>query len=221
MVKEWVLSNDQGTRRTVPVLIYLEPGRLHAGDSQEMLDSLVKSLKDGVENSIFATLESGNLITGSTYIQIDFYPDEPPGKMGEFQGYATLPSQGGGFAIVMQQISALLHKVNRLPLEDTVGGVNVAIEELNATLTALRQLLENEETQSLAGELQATLTELQQVLAGVSPDSEPYQTLNATLYDLNRTLQNLSDFSRTLSDKPNAVIMPVKIPADPMPEARP
>lgn len=35
------------------------------------------------------------------------------------------------------------------------------------------------------------------------------------------TLKNFSDLSRTISEKPNALVMPVEIPADPIPEARP
>ena len=55
----------------------------------------------------------------------------------------------------------------------------------------------------------------------MSPDSEAYQSLNASLRELNKTLKNMSEFSRTLSDQPNAVVMPVDIPPDPVPEARP
>ena len=80
--------------------------------------------------------------------------------------------------------------------------------------------LEHNNTQMLTTELQATLVELRTVLAGLSPDSQAYQSLNASLLELNRTLQNLGDFSRTLSDQPNSLVMPVDNPPDPIPEAR-
>ena len=221
MVQELMTQAEAGSGDAIPVLIYIEPGRLHAGDNQAMVDELQKSLENGVSNGLRATLSTGNIITGSMYIALDYFPDEPPAELGSFQEYTTIPTISGGFSRIEQQISSLLDKVNRLPLEETVTGANQAIEELTASLTSLRQILEDDKTQTLTAELQATLQELRAVLAGVSPDSQVYQSLNASMLELNRTLQNLSEFSRTLSDQPNAVVMPVDIPPDRLPEASP
>jgi paraquat-inducible protein B len=197
MMRELMGLRPSGSGDPIPVLIYVEPGRLDAGDNS-----------------------TGNLITGSMYIEFDYYPDEPAAELGSFQEYTTIPTISGGLSRIEHQVSALLAKVNGLPLEDTVTGINQTMGELNATLASLRGILEHNNTQMLTTELQATLVELRTVLAGLSPDSQAYQSLNASLLELNRTLQNLSDFSRTLSDQPNSLVMPVDNPPDPIPEAR-
>ena len=220
MVKEGINLTEAGSGDALPVLIYIEPGRLGAGDNQAMVERMEKNIALGVAHGLRATLSTGNLITGSMFIEMDYYPDEPPAELGSFQEYTTIPTISGGLNRIGHQLTALLDKVNSLPLEDTVTGANRAIEELTASLVSLRQILEDNKAQALSAELQATLQELRGVLAGVSPDSQAYQTLNASLLELNRTLENLSDFSRTLSDQPNAVVMPVEIPPDPIPEAR-
>jgi paraquat-inducible protein B len=54
----------------------------------------------------------------------------------------------------------------------------------------------------------------------LSPDSAAGQSLSSSIFELNRTLRNLEELTRTLSDKPNSLIFPTDIPADPIPEAR-
>lgn len=221
MIKEGVALSEAGSGDALPVLIYVEPGRLEAGDSPEMLAEIEKSLRIGVTRGLRASLATGNIITGSLFIEMDYYPDQPPAELGQFQEYQTIPTISGGLNRIEHQISTLLEKVNALPLEQTIVGANVALAELTGSLASLRKILDNQETQSLTTQLQATLQELQRVLAGFSPDSEAYQSLNASLRDLNSTLQNLSTLTDTLSDQPNAIVMPVEQTSDPIPEAKP
>jgi paraquat-inducible protein B len=156
-----------------------------------------------------------------TIKKFDYYPDEPPAELGQFGDYVTIPTIPGGLSRLEHQASSLLEKLNGLPLEQTITGANGAIEELTASLASLRKILENSDTQALTSELQETLQELRLVLVGVAPDSEVYQSLNVSLLELNRTLQNLSGLTRTLYDQPSAILRPVEIPPDPIPEANP
>jgi paraquat-inducible protein B len=221
MVTE-LLSQEQSYRgNPVPVLLYLEPGRVAGKDSQVWADNLEEIISKGVENGLRATLLSGSMLTGSLYVSIDYYPDEPAAAVGTFEGYSTIPTVVGGFSRLEAQLSAIVEKVNKLPLEDTVKGANLAIAELTTTISALRKVIESDKTQTLTAELHQTLTEVRHTLSGVSPDSPAYQALNASLNEFNSTLQNLNELTRTLADKPNAVVLPVDLPPDPTPEAQP
>jgi paraquat-inducible protein B len=221
MVTELLSQAQSYKGNPVPVLLYLEPGRVAGKDSQVWADNLEEIISKGVENGLRATLLSGSMLTGSLYVSIDYYPDEPAEVVGAFEGYSTIPTVVGGFSRLEAQLSAIVEKVNKLPLEDTVKGANLAIAELTTTISALREVIENDKTQSLTAELHQTLTEVRHTLSGVSPDSPAYQALNASLIELNSTLQNLNALTRTLADKPNAVVMPVDLPPDPTPEAQP
>ncbi|MEH6551557.1 MAG: intermembrane transport protein PqiB [Pseudomonadales bacterium] len=220
MVKEVMATNKPGGDGVIPVLIYLEPGRLLSGDNPESIDRLRESISLGVANGLRASLATGNLLTGSLFVNLDFYPEVEAAQQGEYLGYVTLPTAAGGLQKMGQQITTLLEKINGLPLDDTVDGVNTALVELNASLAALRELLDNKKTQGLTTELTSLMAELREVAKGISPDSPAYQSLNSSLRDLNYSLQNLSDFTNTLSTNPNAIIRSVELPADPVPEAK-
>ncbi len=120
----------------------------------------------------------------------------------------------------MVKVNEILDKVASAPLDDTVANANAALAELDKTLASLRVILDNPGMQKLPEELDATLRELRATLDGLSPDSELYQNLNASMLLLNRTLGNIENLTRTLSGQPNAVVMPSKLPTDPVPEAR-
>ncbi len=221
MVQELMITSKPGAGSAIPVLIYIEPGRLQNGDTPEMVELMDESLRVGVPRGMRASLNTGNLLTGSLYIDIDFYEGQPAAKVGNYLGYPTVPTVTGGFSRMSQQVNKLLEKINAMPLGETVTGVNQTLNEFSATLSSLRELLEQKQTQAMTGELQGLLQELRVLVAGISPDSPVYQSLDASLRELNRTLINLTDLTETLSAKPNSVVMPVTIPADPIPEARP
>ena len=225
MVREIIAQGERegrfGSGIAIPVLIYLEPGRLGMPDSVDSVDKLVATIVSGVSNGMRATLASGSLVTGSKYVSIDYFPDSEPTSVGEFEGYTVIPTVPGGFERIEQQLYALLEKFNQLPLENTVAGANEALAGISTTLASLRAVLDDEKLQELAARLDLTLVEMQTALAGFSPDSEIYRNLSASLADLDRMVQHLEAFSRTIATQPNAAVFGADIPPDPVPEARP
>ena len=222
MLSEMLLESSlQSTGGPIPVLIYLEPGRLEIGDSQELAETLRESIAVSVSNGMRASLASGNLLTGAMYVGLDFFPDEETQTLGLYGEYPSIPTISGDFGRIMQQVTQFLEKLNALPLGATVSGLNEAVAELQANLSSLRGILDDADTQALTGQLLQVLQQLERVAGGLTPDSPVYQSLSASLRDLNVTLKNVSDISRTISEKPNALIMPVEMAADPIPEARP
>lgn len=227
LMKELALGQNVVTGSAIPVLIYLEPGRLGVGDSAELVERMHKTVHKGVGAGLRASLQTGNLLTGALYISLDFYPDAQPVALQEFEGYTVIPGVPSGLGRIEQQVASLLDKFNALPLEDTVANANTALAamdgtllELTATMSSLQDVLDQDSTRSLTAELNATLAELREVLAGLSPGSAVGDSINSSLYELNRTLSNFEELTRTLSDKPNALLFPVEAPADPIPEAR-
>jgi paraquat-inducible protein B len=64
-----------------------------------------------------------------------------------------------------------------------------------------------------------TLSELRNTIAGFSQDAELYIGLDNTVNSLNAALENLTELTRRLSDKPNSVLFSSQPPNDPVPEA--
>ena len=216
--QENIALGKQGEGAKIPVLIYLEPGRLEMPDEAQSIDELHKSITRGVSNGMRASLETGNLLTGAKFINIDYYDDTEAAAVGEFDNYPTIPSLETGLGQLEQKVTAILDKLNALPLDTTVTQANDTIATLNSTLENLNNLVMADGTQGLTAQLDQTLKELSNVLEGFSSGSGAYQSINSSLLRLNRTLGNIESLSRTLTEKPNAVVFPSKSAPDPVPE---
>jgi len=211
---------EQGKGISFPILIYIEPGRMELPDSEDSIATMRESVEIGVTNGLRATMASGNLLTGSKYISIDFFEGAKAASLGSFMEYTTIPTIDSGLAQLDQKVNALLDNINALPLADTVASANTAIASLNQNLASLQSILENQSTQQLPANLNETLEELRDAVDNLSPDSQAGQSLNSSLLSLNRTLGNLENLTRTLSGQPNAVLLPSTPVPDPIPEVR-
>jgi len=228
LIKELALGEQVGTGRSIPVLFYIEPARLGVGDLPERIEDMNKTVVEGIRKyGLRASLQTGNLLTGKLYIGLDYYPDAEPAKEGDFEGYTVVPAIPTGLGRIEQQVATLLDTINSLPLDVTVTEINKALAGLDDTLVAmtaamgsLQGVLDQDSTRAMAAELNATLAEVRKAMAGLSPDSDVGDSITSSLYELNRTLRNIEELTRTLSEQPNALLFPVDAPADPTPEAK-
>ncbi len=212
----------QSTGEAIPVLLYLEPGRLSLPDTETTAQNFLATLATGVGNGMRATLETGNLLTGAKYVGIEFYPNlDETLEAGQWGEYLEIPSIEGGFGQILVKVNSILEKIDQAPLEETLLSVNTAVAQLNRSLAGLDTIVNSENTQQLPEDLSRSLAELQRTLEGLSPNSELYENTNRSIRQLNRTLDNLESLTRTLSRQPNAAVTGSKLPEDPIPKAKP
>ena len=208
---EQIETGHEGEGAPIPVLLYVEPGRMELSDTEASLATVKETIKLGVGNGLRASMESGNLLTGSQYINIDYYPSAKEATLGTFMQYTTIPTIETGLAQLEEQVTSILNTINELPLADTVAS-------LNQNLESLQSILDNQSTQQLPMHLDQTVQELRDAINSLAPNSDASQTLNSSLLSLNRTLANLESLTGTLSRQPSAVIFPSTPEADPIPE---
>ena len=228
LAKQGLAAGSSTVGQAIPVLIYLEPGRLKIPDNQESIDRFKLAIKEGVPKGLRATLMTGNLLTGKQLVSVDFFPEEEPAELGVFEQYAVIPTIETGVGRLENQVSSFLEKLNSLPLEETVTGVNKVLDSadsslasLTSTLDSVNGLIDSDDSRRLSSELVATLGELRSALTGLSPDSKMYQSLGASVNSLNGTLESLDALIRKLSVKPSSLLFPASPEMDPIPEARP
>jgi paraquat-inducible protein B len=228
LIRELVSMGETSRGKPIPVLIYLEPARFGLPDSEESVESMRQALAVSVKSGMRASLQTGSLLTGALYINIDWYKDLPVTAVGDFDGYPVMPTIPSGLGRLEQQVGSLLDKLNNLPLEPVVTNATTVLATLNgslasltSTMNSLQLILDKDGSRALPGELSDTLAELRQTLSTLSPDSAVGQSISNSVFELNRTLRNLEELTRTLSDKPNSLVFPTDIPADPIPEASP
>ena len=197
----------------VPVLFYLEPARLSLPDTKESIDFLRGVIERGATKGLRASIGGGTLLAGTKVIELDYFPDLPDATYGEFEGYETIPSIATGLSGIERKLSSLLDKVNALPLERTVGSMDLALAELNQTLKALHVILDNPNLRTVPGELQQTLEALRKILEdeGIREIPEEIKdTLAAAqfqlqgdspqVYQLGRTLKEVESAARALRE---------------------
>jgi paraquat-inducible protein B len=210
---------EQQRGAAIPVLIKIEPGRFGLADTQASVDLIKHSLTESVDQGLRASLETGSLITGSLFINIDYYDDISSAELGEFDHYSLIPSVETGFARIEQQLSDFLTKVNALPIEQTMQHFDGMVTSMSELLESVDELLNDRNTQKLSAEMTATLKDVRKILRGLSPDGQIFQSVEGSVSKINQTLYNLDELTRTLTDKPNALILPTKFPSDPLPGA--
>ncbi len=215
-----ILTSLQEQRgAAIPVLIKIEPGRLGLADTQESVDLIKHNLTESVPQGLRASLETGSIITGSLFINIDFYDDVSSAELGEFDQYSLIPSVETGFARIERQLSDFLTKINALPIEQTMQHFDSMVTSMTEIMVSVDELLNDRNTQKLSAEMTATLKDVRKILDGLSPDGQMFQSIEGSVSKLNQTLYNLDELTRTLSDKPNALILPTNFPSDPLPGA--
>lgn len=213
-------------RYAIPVLIHLEPGRLAENgiaDLQEWKTRVAQMLQGGLH----ATLKSGNLITGSVFVDLNMDGRAHQSYHRErFEGLPVMPTSATNLAQIEQKLSDLLDKLNGLKLEPVLSGLDKNLQQSEKTMQEIRglsqqvnQLLSQPDLQQMPANINQTMQALRTTLKGLSPDAPAYQELTTTLQHLDKALRDIQPLARTLNEQPNAILFDRKPGNDPLPMA--
>ncbi len=208
----------------IPVLIRIEPERLinQVGDTPDIAQHIDGLMKRGLRGS----LKTGNLVTGALYVDMDFFPKEPPVKeIREFSGYKIIPTVSSGLAQIQQRLMETLDKINNLPLNPMIQQATNTLSESQATMRRLQTTLDNlnkltasQSMQQLPQDMQKTLRELNRSMQGFQPGSAAYNKMVADMQRLDQVLRELQPVLKTLNTKSNALVFEAKDKKDPEPK---
>ncbi|KZN69307.1 intermembrane transport protein PqiB [Pseudoalteromonas luteoviolacea] len=220
----------QQDNTSIPVLIKVEYGRIYDVDEQAK-QYWQGNIEKWIKNGLRASLKSGNLLTGAVYIELDFYSSAKPESIAKHSIYPILPSVPSGFTALSEQVMALLNKLNKLPLSDTIG-------EAKDTLTAYKQLgLETEklikelnnkkvsekvdknltQLQGTLVQLTASLKQFEKTLATYQQGSGVMEQLTDTLSELESLSNTLKPVTKSLNEQPSMLIFDKNSGEDPIP----
>jgi paraquat-inducible protein B len=164
---------------TVPVTISVDPARygvkfLNMPEGDEPGDGHKQIMNTMVARGLRAELKTGNLISGSLFVAINFYPDEPQVTLDWSKDPAQLPTRIGQLGAVEDNVASLLKNLNQ-----TVSNLNLTVSSARGTLTNADKLVIS--TDKLMGNANQL----------IAPDS----VLNA---ELNNMLQQGGDAAQAL-----------------------
>ncbi len=184
---------------SVPVTVNLDPERLgvklvdlKAGtDLEDVRQKLIDSL---VAHGVRAQLRTGNLLTGSAYVSLDFFPNAPKATVDWAQRPVQLPTTPGQFAGTEATVEDIIKKLDQMPLKEIGNNLNKAITDLDLTLASAR----------------GTLTSAQGTLDNTSnltgPNSTQVQNLDETLREVSRAARSIRVLADYLEGHPEALI---------------
>ena len=216
----------------VPVLVKIEYGRIYE-DETLAKQYWQKNIDKWIRNGLKASLKSGNILTGAVYIDLDFYNITSGSEMlVNTDIYPILPSTSSGFTALSEQMTALVNKLNRLPIEEASENLNntlIAYQTLGKEMRVLISEFNNNETadkvaknltqlETTLAQLTSSLKQFENTLSSYQQGSGVVDQLTNTLQELENLTNTLKPLSKGLNEQPSMLIFDRSTPSDPIPE---
>lgn len=208
----------------VPVYIEMQPERVRGFRMDRVEDSQIirKAIGDGLR----AKLQSGNLLTGQLFIELDIY-DDPGPLVKNNEGVYIMPSVPSTLDQLTDGVQSALAKINALPLQSLIENAGSAVEHANNILSRFDELElagrlggtidsadgaikeyaklasnTRREVKKLADQLQQFAATADESMAGIAPDSPLYYNLLNTLKDVQAMSRAVLMVSESVEKKP-------------------
>jgi len=226
------LNSIPGDRR-IPVLVAIDPSLLRKEASDRIKDPNSGFLEEAVGRGFRASLKTGSLLTGAMYVDMDYHPDAAYAEMSITGNLRTIPTISSGFAQMEAKLTAILDKIQALPLDETmtkfataadeagktVAEARGALKEIEGAAAAARATLEDPQFRDLPGDLKKTLGELEKSVASVGPDGAIQGDLLRTLDELRHSLRSFKSLTNSIGEKPNSLLFGKDSSGNPIPKA--
>lgn len=164
------LEVDRKTEQMrIPVRVAIQPERFtSAVDEKTRRESVDRFVAQGLR----AQLKSGNLLTGQLIVSLDIFKNAKPAQVAWVEPYPVFPTIPTPLEEITANVSHLIDKLSRLPVEQIGDELNASIKELRGTLAQAEKTLASAN-------------------AAVNPDS-------TVMAELRRALAELGDAARSL-----------------------
>ncbi len=211
----------------IPVLISLQPGRIGLPDNGEG-ESLMKQQNIyWIEQGLKAVLRTGNILTGSLFIDLQHDKAQPVSQIEQYGGFTVIPTSSDDFSQITAKAEQFMDNLNNLPLHNLSENANKLMieiaqtaQELQSVGKSLDSLLTQVEQQQISSELSKALQGISSLTQDLSSGSQGYEELRATLNTLTSTMNELKPLLKQLKHKPNSLIFNNGETSEPIPTKR-
>jgi len=197
----------------IPVLISIHPARVGLPDDETGSMLMADQNKYWIQRGLKAVLRTGSFITGSLFIDLQHYHEQPIDEIAQFEGYDVIPTVTGQFSQITDKAERFIDNLNSLPLADLSNNANQLLIEVSETAQELQQLSASVEhlvsdvtKDKLSAQLIQTLKGINSLTKDLSSGSKGYQDVRETLRTLTSTMQELKPLLNQLNSQPNGLI---------------
>lgn len=213
----------------IPVVVELEPDRIIDRDPDEPIapEQILRTL---IDRGLRARLQTGNLLTGQLFVELNMYPDAPLMlRGGPGATYPELPTLPGSLATITATLERFVAQLDEVDLaaigthlEGVLAGTDALVNhpkgaatvtDLEASLRALRSLLEDLDEGDLDATLVAATAALWRLEETLTLTGEVLEPSSPLQYSLTRTMAQLEELARSvrtlvelLERRPNALL---------------
>ena len=161
-----------------------------------------------------AQLRTGNLLTGTKYLALDFIKNAAPipeGRpMKDAAGNRIVPTVPGSFDELQETLSSIAKKIDQIPFDQLATETKRSLQQLQVSMKEADKLLKNV-NDNVAPEITATLNEVKKTMksandALLSTDSPVQQDLRGTLLELNRAAASVKLLTDYLQRHPESLL---------------
>jgi paraquat-inducible protein B len=211
----------------IPVLISFQPGRVGLPDNDVGEDLMTEQNIYWIENGLKAVLRTGNILTGSLFVDLQHRKDQPISEIAQYGAYPIIPTSSGDFAQITAKAEQFMDNLNSIPLNNLSDNANQLIlevtqtaQELQSVSQSLDKLLNQVGQQKISSQLNKTLQGIDVLTKDLSSGSQGYEELRVTLKTLTSTMNELKPLLNQLKHKPNSLIFNDGETTEPMPTKR-
>ncbi|MBA6287655.1 intermembrane transport protein PqiB [Colwellia sp. MB3u-4] len=208
----------------IPVLISLQPGRIGLPDNDEGKALMTKQNIYWIEHGLKAVLRTGNILTGSLYVDLQHNKDQPISEIEKYEDLLIIPTSSDDFSQITAKAEQFMDNLNNMPLNNMSENANKMMLEMTQTAQefqevsdSLDSLLSKVEQQQISSELSKALQGINTLTKDLSSGSQGYEELRTTLHTLTATMNELKPLLNQLKHKPNSLLFNNGEVAEPIP----
>ncbi len=224
---DYLTANDDSR---VPVLVEIDPSLLRREAAEKMGKADSEFLTEAVKRGLRATLKPGSLLTGSLFVDVNYYKEAKPAELTKVGEYLSIPTVPGGLENMIQ---AALERFQNLPLEEILTKFGTTADQTTATMAefkdaaaSIRKFTDSEAFAKLPGDLRACLAKIDQLatsidksVASYGPEGPVQGDMLRTLDEFRASLRTMKSLMTTIDDKPNSLLFGRDSSGNPIPKA--
>lgn len=212
----------------IPVLIKIYPGKTKQPDTQEGLRAIKQTLRNWLENDLRATLRMGNVLTGGLFVDLQHVANpDSKNTLTVVNGFDVIPTVSNEFTQITQKADAILDKINKLPLNDMVVGVQSAVEDMKLAAQSVETassdfdaLIADVDAEQLNANLNQVLLSMDNLIKNYSEGGLSQAEIKDTIDAMQDTMRNLQPLLLKLNQTPNSLIFGGGNDSDIQPKAK-
>ena len=197
------------------VLIDLEPQRTEAyqdidnpdatEEKSELEKDPLKRIEALVKSGLRARLQTGSLITGQLFIEIDIFPDATPAAMFTGGKYPEIPTLPNSLEGIIASVNRILDRVEKSDIQGTLTNLNELMVSANSLVSTVEK-----DMPELANELHTTLqtaiSAMATLEASASADGEIGDHIQDALKEISAAARSIRVMAEYLERHPEAFI---------------